>query len=218
MICRRCIRLLSQPSPHSTALRTLTTTSKLLHPESPPPATSTSAAQPFSTPFTPSPAKTPGIPSSPSPTPGAAKKASARPPSSVPAGTPLRGLGYIKGQEGPLAKEDSEYPDWLWGLLDSKSNESEEGKAGDAFGKLHHSIAKRGWDWQSAARACHSIRSGARMKPAILHFLCHIDSRLTGGPHSQIKKTTPNRIQSRSRTQDRCHPARTESAAGRAVY
>ena len=146
LICQRWIRLLSRPFPHSTPLRTLTTTSRLLHPESPPPATSTSAAQPFSTPFTPSPAKTPGIPSSPSTTPKSGNKGSARPPSSVPAGTPLRGLGYIKGQEGPVAKEDSEYPDWLWGLLDGKRNESEQGTAGDAFGKLDHSIAKRGLD------------------------------------------------------------------------
>lgn len=38
-----------------------------------------------------------------------------------------------------VAKEDSEYPDWLWGLLDPKGGEAEEGKVGDAFGKLHHS-------------------------------------------------------------------------------
>lgn len=139
MICQRCTRLLSPSLHSSTILRPLSTTSILLRPESPPPATSTSAAQPFSTPFTPSPGKTPGIPSSPSTTPKAASRNPARPPSSVPAGRPLRGLGYIKGQEGPFAKEDSEYPDWLWGLLDPKSNEAEEGKVGDAFGKLHRS-------------------------------------------------------------------------------
>ena len=55
----------------------------------------------------------------------------------------------MKGEEGPVAKEDSEYPDWLWGLLDGKKNESEGGTAGDAFGKLHQSIAERGWDRQS---------------------------------------------------------------------
>ena len=56
--------------------------------------------------------------------------------SSVPAGTPLKGLGYIKGQEAPLAKEDSEYPSWLWNLLatGSKDGEGEE-QVGDAYGK-----------------------------------------------------------------------------------
>ncbi|KAL9137282.1 MAG: hypothetical protein Q9175_001508 [Cornicularia normoerica] len=111
-------------------------TSRVYHPESPPPATSTSAAQPFSTPFTPSPSKTPGIPSSPNTTPKAASKSPVRPPSSVPAGTPLRGLGYIKGQEGPIAKEDSEYPEWLWGLLEPKHGGlTAEGVVGDAFAK-----------------------------------------------------------------------------------
>ncbi|CAF9938931.1 hypothetical protein IMSHALPRED_001143 [Imshaugia aleurites] len=136
MICQRCTRLLSPSLLRSTTLRPLTTTSRLLHPESPPPATSTSAAQPFSTPFTPSPSKTPDIPPSPSTTPKATAKGPTHPPSSVPAGTPLRGLGYIKGQEGPVAREDSEYPEWLWGLLGPKKGDmTEEGAAGDAFAK-----------------------------------------------------------------------------------
>ncbi|KAL6720830.1 hypothetical protein ACLMJK_002755 [Lecanora helva] len=100
-------------------------------PSDPPPATSTSAAQPFSTPFTPSPSKTPNIP------PGTSSK-SQEPAkvSSVPAGTPLKGLGYMKGQEAPLAKEDAEYPSWLWGLLDTSAKSSQaEGEVGDAFAK-----------------------------------------------------------------------------------
>ncbi|CAF9927997.1 MAG: hypothetical protein ALECFALPRED_003924 [Alectoria fallacina] len=136
MICQRCTRLLSSSLLRSTSLRPISTTSGLLHPENPPPATSTSAAQPFSTPFTPSPSKTPDLPSSPNSTNNAASKGPAHPPSSVPAGTPLRGLGYIKGQEGPVARKDSEYPDWLWGLLGPKPGDiTEEGMSGDAFAK-----------------------------------------------------------------------------------
>ena len=59
------------------------------------------------------------------------------PKSSVPAGAPLRGLGYIKGQEAPLAREDDEYPSWLWGLLSTGKEENESsGLVGDAFGEL----------------------------------------------------------------------------------
>ena len=38
----------------------------------------------------------------------------------MPAGTPLKGLGYFKGKDPPIAKEDHEYPSWLWGLLDKR--------------------------------------------------------------------------------------------------
>jgi large subunit ribosomal protein L54 len=37
--------------------------------------------------------------------------------SSVPAGTPLKGLNIYKGKDDPVAMEDTEYPDWLWGVL-----------------------------------------------------------------------------------------------------
>lgn len=131
MICQHCNRLLFNPSFASPCFRTFTTAIARFGPESPPPATSTSAAQPFSTPFTPSPSKIPGIP--PKDNVGQLKSA---PRSSVPAGSPLRGLGYIKGQEAPLAREDDEYPSWLWGLLSAGKEESgASGQMGDAFGK-----------------------------------------------------------------------------------
>ncbi len=38
--------------------------------------------------------------------------------SSVPAGTVLRGLNYLKDKQDPVAMEDSEYPPWLWTMLD----------------------------------------------------------------------------------------------------
>ncbi|EGG13246.1 60s ribosomal protein l37 mitochondrial precursor [Melampsora larici-populina 98AG31] len=38
--------------------------------------------------------------------------------SSVKAGTPLKGLGIIKGVGDPVAKPDEEYPSWLWSLIE----------------------------------------------------------------------------------------------------
>lgn len=35
----------------------------------------------------------------------------------------MKGLGYLKAKPTVLAKEDDEYPEWLWGILD-------EGKVG----------------------------------------------------------------------------------------
>lgn len=47
----------------------------------------------------------------------------------------LKGLGYIKGKDAPIAKEDHDYPDWLWGLLDGRKDAGKEGKEeGDLFG------------------------------------------------------------------------------------
>lgn len=132
MICQRCLLRIDLLSVlRSSAIRCLSTTPVRASPPNPPAATSTSAAQPFSTPFSPSPSKTPGFPpktSSKSQVPAVV--------SSVPAGTPLKGLGFTKGQDAPLAKEDSEYPEWLWGLLDTSSKSAEnEGEVGDAFGE-----------------------------------------------------------------------------------
>ncbi|KAF1817582.1 hypothetical protein P152DRAFT_478533 [Eremomyces bilateralis CBS 781.70] len=39
--------------------------------------------------------------------------------SSVPAGTPLKGINYLKSASDPLALADDAYPPWLWTLLSS---------------------------------------------------------------------------------------------------
>ena len=147
MICPRCLhRLTTLSTPRSP--RRLSTTARLLHPAStpathstqtsarsppssthdgPPAATSTSAAQPLSTPLPPAPSSA----SAETPAEGAFPR------SSVPAGTILKGLNYFKGRDGPVAKDDSEYPSWLWGLLSptkAKGAESEEAdNAGDLY-------------------------------------------------------------------------------------
>lgn len=110
MICHRCLR--QGPFPFhrlivSNPRRLLSDISPSHQQQSPSAATSTSAAQPFSTPFTPSPS------SSSEPT-----KTWTSSRSSLKAGTPLKGLAFLKNKEPPVAKEDNEYPDWLWGLLD----------------------------------------------------------------------------------------------------
>ena len=164
MICQRCTRLLSHRILPHPSLRGLSTSTVRAHPNEPPPVKSTSAAQPFSTPFTPSPSKTPGIP------PNESSKASGSAPrsSSVAAGTPLRGLGYIKGQEAPLAKEDKDYPEWLWGLLDSgKKGADTDVAVGDAYGKsINFHIPDLCYGIATSALAC-ALRS---IKQAVGHM------------------------------------------------
>jgi len=55
--------------------------------------------------------------------------------SSVPAGTPLKGLNFIKGKNDPVAMEDSEYPEWLWRILEDKKAEDEKGTDVDIYCK-----------------------------------------------------------------------------------
>lgn len=53
-----------------------------------------------------------------------AKTAVQREPSSCPAGTKMNGLSYMKNKPEVFALEDSEYPDWLWTLLDSSKKQT----------------------------------------------------------------------------------------------
>ncbi|KAL8933354.1 MAG: hypothetical protein Q9216_006408 [Gyalolechia sp. 2 TL-2023] len=138
MICHRCLRLESRLS------QSLTTTTTVSPPrrfyathQSPPAATSTSAAQPFSTPFTPSPSRSTdptSTPSQPSPP---------TPKSSLRAGTPLKGLAFLKNKEPPVAREDDEYPGWLWGLLDQGKFGAQGAEEGGGKGDLFSKSAKQ---------------------------------------------------------------------------
>ncbi|KAG9527210.1 hypothetical protein E4T50_00770 [Aureobasidium sp. EXF-12298] len=150
MICNRCLRTAVQRPIALPFRRAITTTSPLRatasanaaqaaprqgNPDSsshtPSAATSTGAAQPFSTPLTPSPSAAELQRPS-------AEKAAPTVKSSVTAGTPLKGLNFIKGKNDPVALEDSEYPTWLWGILKKKGGESAADAAsveGDLFSK-----------------------------------------------------------------------------------
>lgn len=102
----------------------------------PPAATSTGAAQPFSTPRSSSPKKqTPTGPVKSSPPPITVK-------SSVAAGTALKGLNFLKGKQDPIALEDHEYPPWLWTVLE-QSAASKDSKAGADEGDLFSKSKKQ---------------------------------------------------------------------------
>ncbi|KAF1975330.1 hypothetical protein BU23DRAFT_503963 [Bimuria novae-zelandiae CBS 107.79] len=133
MICRTCLRAASRiriPPPTSMAAsRAFTTAQSRLNATSshtPPAATSTSAAQPFSEPLTPA-AKKDGNP--------AADKKAPIVRSSVPAGTPLKGLNFLKDRQDPVALADEDYPEWLWTLLERQEKKGESATAGDLFSK-----------------------------------------------------------------------------------
>ncbi|KAL2829738.1 mitochondrial ribosomal protein L37-domain-containing protein [Aspergillus cavernicola] len=57
----------------------------------------------------------------------AAKPAAGRPESYCTPGTKLNGLNYFKNKPEVVALEDSEYPEWLWSLLDNPNKEAKKG-------------------------------------------------------------------------------------------
>jgi len=155
MICQRCRQRLAQRTigpdytlpfaqrssfsqstkTQSTPVTAETTTATNPRPHGRPAATSTSAAQPFSTPLSPKPARQ-DLPIRSKQT----KQAAKLPQSSVLAGTVLKGLNFMKNQQDPVAMEDHEYPAWLWTALERKASETEAqgtGSEGDLF-CTHH--------------------------------------------------------------------------------
>ena len=152
MICTRCLRLRLLPTSSSTSRLTYSTSTSRTPP---PPATSTSAAQPFSTPFTPSPypANSPTHPPKHAPSSIKSSVQQQQPVSSLKAGTVLKGLGFEKNKEPPVAREDWEYPDWLWGLLgQGKEEGGKGGGGGDAFCKWTFSRCAWWRVWRRVAR------------------------------------------------------------------
>ncbi|KAF1951943.1 hypothetical protein CC80DRAFT_480409 [Byssothecium circinans] len=150
MICRSCLRAASRsskptlssvrsssrPLSNTPALRNATPISVNISTQTvpgrtPPPATSTSAAQPFSAPITP--AGSPQLKKDAAAV--AEKKATPLVRSSVPAGTPLKGLNFLKDKSDPVAMADDEYPEWLWTILDRQEKKGEGAGAGDLFSK-----------------------------------------------------------------------------------
>jgi large subunit ribosomal protein L54 len=118
MICRQCLRRASALRPQFRITRPISTTPAAT---APPAATPANAAPQFSNPLA-------GTSARPKPRPAAL------PVSSAPAGTPLKGINYLKNAEDPVALEEHEYPEWLWRCLDSKTDDSGKGNAaGDEF-------------------------------------------------------------------------------------
>lgn len=147
MICRQCHqRLLAQrqtvssiktssrsfswaPSLRAQAVTAQTTQATNPRPHDKPAATSTSAAQPFSTPLTPA----QGVADLPNP--AESGKQAAKVQSSVPAGTVLKGLNFMKNKQDPVALADHEYPPWLWTVLNQRGDATSNA-AGDVEGDL----------------------------------------------------------------------------------
>ncbi|KAG1473783.1 hypothetical protein G6F56_000749 [Rhizopus delemar] len=48
--------------------------------------------------------------------------------SSAPKGTVLKGIQFLKDKPEPIALDDSEYPEWLWNLLDEKKMKQKTSK------------------------------------------------------------------------------------------
>jgi large subunit ribosomal protein L54 len=139
MICARCTQRLArlhlrQNRNYSTPITAQAATSTLPRPEGHPAATSRPEhAQPFSTPLSSAPKTSP------------AKNVAPRIPSSAPAGTVLKGLNFVKGKQDPVALEDSEYPDWLWSVLEKKGSDASgagaaKGEDGDLFCMCCHTV------------------------------------------------------------------------------
>lgn len=145
MICQRCLKHLgrtrnavpsSQRAWYSTPVTAQTTTATNPRPDGKPAATTQAGtAQPFSTPLTPKPSREGNLPMQRNQSKAAAKL----PVSSVPAGTPLKGLTFEKNKQDPVAKEDAEYPAWLWTALARKEEAAASASGGfnegDLFGK-----------------------------------------------------------------------------------
>ncbi|KAK6432045.1 hypothetical protein LTR95_011788 [Oleoguttula sp. CCFEE 5521] len=144
MICTTCLRRLARSSrlpakrPYSTPAPSVLRPAATSQPDH---------AQPFST--------SPAASTSPAP---AAKAAPSRIPSSVPAGTLLKGLNYIKGKQDPVALEDQEYPEWLWSVLE-KAQKSDGAAAGGDENDLFSKSKKQ------RQRAAKSLRKRALLHP-----------------------------------------------------
>ncbi|TVY71290.1 hypothetical protein LSUE1_G004929 [Lachnellula suecica] len=142
MICRSCLRLKAPLRPSSLS-RPFTTSRPYLTPEAPPTATSTSAAQPFGTPLSPTPNPV-SLGTSLKP-----KSGTQAPQTSIcAAGTQMKGINYLKNKADPVALAEDEYPEWLWRVLDVKEKDgagegSEEGDEFSKSAKLRRKAAKR---------------------------------------------------------------------------
>lgn len=137
MICRRCLLRTSRtsripPPPR----RYLTQSSSVESPATSPEPSN--ATKPFTTPISISPIGH-GL------KPNSDKTESPLVLSSVSAGTPLKGLNYVKSKTDPVAMEDSEYPPWLWDILKPKAKAEDENLAADLYCKFTFTYGHR---WQ----------------------------------------------------------------------
>ncbi|KAL5001213.1 mitochondrial ribosomal protein L37-domain-containing protein [Aspergillus recurvatus] len=114
-----------------------------------------------------------------------------RPPSSCPAGTPLAGLNYFKNKPDVVALEDSEYPEWLWSLLDTANKEAKKGGVDPST--LNKKQRKR-YEKKMAARA-------ATLPVQIpIH---HQATDITPGPYNRDGKAPGDLLQEAAESQEK---------------
>jgi len=133
MICRSCLRRASALRYIPQFARSLTSTSLRNAPTATPALESSTQQPPFTAPLTNLP-NSKGVHAKSKP-----KSATELPVSITAAGTALTGINYIKGKPDPIALEESEYPEWLWRVLEGKPlEEGAENADGDEFGMCSH--------------------------------------------------------------------------------
>ncbi|KAM0718503.1 hypothetical protein Q7P37_005573 [Cladosporium fusiforme] len=171
MICNRCLTHLSRRTPTTSSILN-TTTTRSLHTtlsrlSTPTTAETSTTATPRSAAGAPAATSKPGVaqpfssadakPQAPA---AAASAATAAPKvlSSVPAGTPLKGLNFYKDKQDPVALADDEYPAWLWRVLDKNSADAAGGVKVDE-GDLYAKSKKQ------RQRAAKALRKRALLNP-----------------------------------------------------
>ncbi|KAF2204197.1 hypothetical protein GQ43DRAFT_438185 [Delitschia confertaspora ATCC 74209] len=131
MICRNCLRAAAHtravPELHSSISAPRLFSTSLIRRNATPVATPT-ATEPQSSQAT-------AATGAPAGEDKQANKASTIVMSSVPAGTPLKGLNFLKNKSDPIAMEDHEYPSWLWDILKRQEKSADSAKEGDLFSK-----------------------------------------------------------------------------------
>lgn len=143
MLCQACRRSLSAQGRllQRRGIATAPVTSNAA-PSNPPPSSSspstpaTSSAtpgksQPFSTPILPSTSTAKGGSAS-----GTKDLKKTKLQGSIPGGSELKGLAYLKAKPRVIAQEDDEYPTWLWSLLE-ESKTATGAPAADLAGMMY---------------------------------------------------------------------------------
>ncbi|KAI9829893.1 MAG: hypothetical protein M1826_005315 [Phylliscum demangeonii] len=75
----------------------------------------------------------------------ATRRAAPKVVSSLPAGARIRGLGYLKDRDDPVAEEDGDYPEWLWNCLSALPSSAKEhdDQEGSTASTLTRAAAKK---------------------------------------------------------------------------
>ncbi|GAA5908898.1 hypothetical protein JCM5296_002496 [Sporobolomyces johnsonii] len=87
--------------------------------------------------------------------PASSSSAPVLPTSACPAGTVLKGLNYLKDGTDPVAKEESEYPPWVWTLLNPGAKQHGENDEVAKLKKQKKELKRAG---KAAIKAANSLK------------------------------------------------------------